>query len=44
MATLMPLCAGLFGPKSENVEKTMGLKGTLERVNGDLRELTVGTT
>ena len=30
MATLMPMCAGLVGPKSENVEKVLVFKAILK--------------
>ena len=35
MATLMPLCAGLVGPKSENVEISMVLLLFFERAKGE---------
>ena len=40
MATLMPMCAGLVGPKSENVEKSLVLQAFLKgsRVPGGFWE------
>ena len=35
MATLMPLCAGLVGPKSENVEISLVLLLFFERAKGE---------
>ena len=35
MASLMPLCAGLVGPKSENVEKPLVLQAFLKGQSGD---------
>ena len=37
MATLMPLCAGLVGPKSENVEISLVLQASLRGQDGPER-------